>query len=366
MRKLASCAAALFFLGTGHAGAADSLLDWSNRPATNLEVGATDTATVNGISVTTSGTIVGGRTSDTLAITPTTTTNGYSGIITSELDATVDNESSYNQVRFDFSEPVYNLRFRVIDVDGYNVDPTRFSDLIVFNSSAGRPSASAGGWITYTPATGRALENNTNNCSGNDPNCQIVVTYTGPLTFATVQHVAADATGGNNPTNQAIQIYDLTFNTPPDATNNSNSTFVGGSVSGNVVTDNDGSGTDFDRQDGNNVLVNQISHPTGGTSSVGAGGTTITLANGATLTIAQNGSYTFNTNGAYTGLASGASTTETFTYRIADQEGLFNTGGDVPNPDSVATLTITITNTPVPSFSIAKTVIRPASHHRER
>lgn len=337
--------------------AADSLLDWSTRPATNLEVGATDTATVDGMTVTTSGTLVGSRTTDTLAITPTTTTNGYSGIITSEVDATIDNESVYNQVRFDFSEPVYNLRFRLIDVDGYNAGSTRFSDLIVYNSSAGVPSSAIpGGWITYTSATGRARENSTSNCSGNDANCQIVVTYNGPLTWATVRHVAADAAGGNNPTNQAVQIYDLTFNTPPDATNNTNSTFVGGSASGNVITDNDGAGADSDRQDGLNVVVNQISHPGTGASSVGLAGTTLTLANGATLFIARDGSYTFNTNGAYTGLASGASTTETFTYRIQDQEGLFNTGGDVPNPDSVATLVITITNSSIPSFTIDKTV----------
>ncbi len=108
-------------INAGNALAADSLLDWSSRPATNLEVGATDAATVDGVTVTTSGTLSGSRTTDTLAITPTTTTNGYSGIITSEVDATIDNESVYNQVRFDFSEPVYDLQFRVIDVDGYNV-----------------------------------------------------------------------------------------------------------------------------------------------------------------------------------------------------------------------------------------------------
>jgi len=337
--------------------AADTLFDWSARPSTNLEVGAIDVGTVDGITVTTSGTIVGARTSDTLTIAPTTTSNGYTGIVSSALDANIDDESVYNQVRFDFSEPVYDLQFRVIDVDGYNVGSTRFSDLIIFGSSAGVPSsASPGGSISYSSGIGWAIENTTANCSGNDANCQIVVTYDGPITFATVRHVAADAVGGSNPTNQAVQIYDLTFNTPPDATDNSAATFVGGSISGNVVTDDDGSGADSDRQDGNSLLVNQISHPSGGTSTVGGGGTTITLANGASLTIAQDGTYTFNTNGAYTGLGGGASTTETFTYRIEDQEGLFDTGGDVPNPDSVATLVVTITNSPLPSFSIDKTV----------
>ena len=336
--------------------AADSTLDWSSRPATNLETGGTDAASIDGITVTTSGTITGSRTSDTLTIAPTTTLNGYSGVISSALNATIDNETVFNTVNFSFSEPVYDLRFRLIDVDGFNSGGSRFSDLIVYGSSAGVPSSgSAGANVTYTLATGRALENATANCSGTDPNCEVDVVYDGPITSASVQHVAADAAGGSDPTNQAVQIFDLTFNTAPDATNNTASTFVGGSVSGNVISDNDGFGADSDRQDGANLLVNQISHPDG-TLAVGGGGVTLNLLNGAGLTIAQDGSYTFNTNGAYVGLAPGASTTETFTYRVEDLEGLFNTNGDTPNPDSVATLIVTISNTPSPSFTINKIV----------
>lgn len=329
-----------------HTLAADSLLDWSTRPATNLTA-ATDNADVDGITVTTSGSVVGSRTSQTLAITPTTTTNGYSGIITSEVDATIDNESVYNQIVFGFSEPVYDLRFRVIDIDGFNSGGTRFSDLIIYNSSAGVPSSgTAGANVTYTTGTGRALENATSNCSGDQAACQVNIVYDGPITSATVQHVAADAAGGTNPTNQAIQIFDLTFNTPPNASNNSNTVNFTSTVGGNVISDNDGSGLDDDAQDGAAVLVNQISH--GATTlAVGGGGTILNLANGAFLTIAQDGSYTFDTNGAYGALAPGASTSEVFTYRIEDQEGLFDAG-------SLATLTITITRPSNFDFTINK------------
>lgn len=330
------------------AGAADSVYDWSLQTATDLET-ATSVGSVDGVTVTTTGSATGGRASDTISVDPATTTNGFAGIITSEVDANVDDESVFNSINFSFSEPVYDLSFRVIDVDGFNNGTTLFSDLMVFSSSGGVPSSAvAGAQITYTSATGRALENATTNCSGNQAQCQIVVTYDGPVTSASVSHVAADVSGSTNPTNQAIQIYDLTFNTPPNATNNVAATFVGGTTTGNALTDNDGSGLDSDPQDGAAVIVNQISHPDG-TSAVGGAGTTLTLLNGASLTIAQDGSYTFNTNGAYAGLGPGASTTETFTYRIEDQEGLFDGG-------STATLVVTISNTSVPSFTIDKVV----------
>ncbi len=323
---------------------ATSLLDWSTRPAlVDLETGGTDVATVDGITVTTSGTLVGSRTSDTLTLEPATTLNGYLGILSSALDATIDDESVYNEFRFDFSEPVYDLRFRTIDVDGFSDATFRFSDLMIYSSSAGVPSsATAGASVTYTPATGRAIENATANCTGDDANCQVNVVFDGPITFATIRHVAAAAVGGSNPTNQAIQIFDLTFNTPPDATNNTNALNSDVNVSGNVLSDDDGNGTDSDRQDGASVLVNQVSHPDG-TVSVGGGGATLNLSNGAFLTIAQDGSYTFNPNGAYQGLPNGTLSVETFTYRIEDQEGLFNEDGDLVSPDSLATLVITVT-----------------------
>lgn len=339
------------------AQAAETTLDWSTRPATVNLNGGTDTATVDGITVTTSGAIAGSRTSTTFQLQPTGTQNGFTGMIQSLMNATTDNGSASNSVTFSFSEPVYNLRFVTADIDAINDGSNFFTDETTFTSDGGLPtSASVGSTITFTAGTGTALADLDSNCSGDVARCQIEVVFGNPLTSATVAHVAADADGTANPTNQAIQFRDLFFNTPPDATNNTAATLSTGPASGNVISDDDGSGADSDLQDGANLLVNQISHPDG-TLSV-SGTTVLTLSNGAALTIAPDGTYSFDPNGAYAGLANGATATETFTYRIEDQEGLFNTDGDLVRPDSVATLVITITgsSTPVPGLSLFKSV----------
>ena len=337
--------------------AAESTLDWSTRPTTVNLNGASDVATVDTITVTTSGSIAGSRTSTTFQLQPTGTQNGFTGMIQSLMNATTDNGSVSNSVTFSFSEPVYNLRFVTADVDAINNGSSFFTDEITFTSNGGLPTAATvGSTISYTAATGTALADLDSNCSGDVARCQIEVVFGNPLTTATVAHVAADADGTTNPTNQAIQFRDLFFNTPPDATNNTAATLSTGPASGNVISDDDGSGADSDLQDGSNLFVNQISHPDG-TLTV-SGTTTLTLANGAALTIAPDGTYSFDPNGAYSGLADGATTTETFTYRIEDQEGLFNTDGDTVRPDSVGTLVVTITgsSTPVPGISLFKSV----------
>ncbi|MEM1378078.1 MAG: VCBS domain-containing protein, partial [Pseudomonadota bacterium] len=337
--------------------AAESTLDWSTRPNTiNLQT-ATDVATVDGVTITTSGAIAGGRTATTFQLQPGGTQNGFSGMIQSLMNGTTDNGSVFNTVTFTFSEPVYNLRFVTADIDAINDGTNFFTDQVNFSSDGGVPtSASVGSSIGYTAATGVALAGFDTNCTGNDADCQIEVTFGNALTSATVTHIAADADGNTNPTNQAIQYRDLVFNTPPDATNNTAALLSTQTATGNVLTDDDGSGTDSDRQDGTDVFVNQISHPDATVAVSGA--TVLTLTNGATLTIDENGDYSFDPNGAYNGLADGATTTETFTYRIEDQEGLFNTDGDAVRPDSLGTLTVTITgsSTPVPAFTVEKTV----------
>ncbi|MEL6919881.1 MAG: hypothetical protein AAFO77_02495, partial [Pseudomonadota bacterium] len=345
---------------SGKAHAAETLLDWSSRPAVNLETTATDTATVDGITVTTSGTEVGSRTSDTLALQPTTTSNGFSGVIASAVNATIDNESVFQRVTFSFSEPVYNLRFTTADIDRVQNTTAQFTDLITFGSDNGPPIAqTTGSQVSYNATTGRAISNGDPDCNGDLARCQITVLYPQPVSTVTWRHVAADVinlTGPSNSTNQAVQIRDLFFNTPPDATNNTAATLSTAAVVGNVLSDDDGFGVDSDRQDGANLTVNQISHPD---ATVTVSGTSIlTLANGATLTIDEDGNYAFDPNGAYAGLAAGATTIETFTYRIEDEEGLFNTDGDTIRPDSVGTLTVTITGsaTPVPAFTIFKSV----------
>ncbi|MEO0542189.1 MAG: hypothetical protein AAFY99_00100 [Pseudomonadota bacterium] len=354
---VAAMTTGLTFLSGSAAFAAETTLDWSTRPATVNLNGGSDVATVDGVTVTTTGATAGSRTSTTFQLQPTGTQNGFTGMIQSLMNASTDNGSVSNSVTFTFSEPVYNLRFVTADVDAINNGSSFFTDQIGFTSDGGLPtSATTGSTISYSSATGTALADPDSNCSGDEARCQIEVVFGNPLTSATIAHVAADADGTTNPTNQAIQFRDLFFNTPPDATDNTAATLSTGSASGNVISDNDGFGADSDLQDGANLLVNQISHPDA-TLSV-SGNTTLTLANGAALTIAPNGTYSFDPNGAYAGLADGATTTETFTYRIEDQEGLFNTDGDTVRPDSLGTLVITITgsSTPVPGISLFKSV----------
>ncbi|MEO1746868.1 MAG: hypothetical protein AAFR13_10125, partial [Pseudomonadota bacterium] len=330
-----------------------------------METAATDVVTIDGVTVTTSGSEVGGRTSDTLALQPGTTSNGFTGVISSALNATADNEVSYQEVVFTFSEPVYNLRFTTADIDRVSNGSAFFTDLIEFSSDNGFPvGTTIGANVGYSALTGRAISNGDPDCNGNIARCQITVDFQDPVSTVTWRHVAADVINEASPfnsTNQAVQIRDLVWNTPPDATNNTAATTNFATVSGNVISDNDGSGTDTDLQDGAAVLVNQISHPDG-TASVSGGSTVLTLTNGASLTIAPDGSYTFDPANAYLGLTAGTSTTETFTYRIEDQEGLFNTDGDVVRPDSVATLVVTINGAPpTPQFTVTKTVDQPAA-----
>ncbi|MCU7850958.1 MAG: DUF4347 domain-containing protein [Candidatus Thiodiazotropha sp. (ex Monitilora ramsayi)] len=121
-------------------------------------------------------------------------------------------------------------------------------------------------------------------------------------------------------------------NDAPTATNNANSVLEDGFVSGNVITDDSGSGVDSDPE-GDSLQVTQVE---GGAYTPGL---PITLASGAQVTFQSNGSYTYNTNGQFDGLGAGSSVDDSFTYQVSDGNGGFDT----------ATVTITINgsnNTP--------------------
>ncbi|MEW8660421.1 MAG: FG-GAP-like repeat-containing protein, partial [Candidatus Thiodiazotropha endolucinida] len=121
-------------------------------------------------------------------------------------------------------------------------------------------------------------------------------------------------------------------NDAPTATDNANSVSENGFVSGNVITDDSGSGVDSDPE-GDGLQVTQVE---GGAYTPGL---PITLASGAQVTFQANGSYTYNTNGQFEGLGAGDSVDDNFTYQIGDGNG----GSDT------ATVTITINgsnNTP--------------------
>ncbi|MBT3056662.1 MAG: DUF4347 domain-containing protein, partial [Candidatus Thiodiazotropha sp. (ex Codakia orbicularis)] len=121
-------------------------------------------------------------------------------------------------------------------------------------------------------------------------------------------------------------------NDAPTATDNANSVSENGFVSGNVITDDSGSGVDSDPE-GDGLQVTQVE---GGAYTPGL---PVTLASGAQVTFQSNGSYTYNTNGQFDGLGAGSSVDDNFTYQIGDGNGGFDT----------ATVTITINgsnNTP--------------------
>ena len=330
--------------------AANTLYRWDDRPFTNFVTGGTDTGTIDGISVTASGTSTG-STSQTPqnGIFNTSSVDGFTGILASTLNATTDDGSVNNTINISFSEPVYNLQFTIVDVDGGPAGS--FGDQINLNSDAGPPNVVGGANIGYNPATGIALAQGTfcSTANANVPDCLINVTYPGPVNNISIVHVAGDA-AGSDPAFQVVAIDDFTFNTPPDATDNSNTVLEDNSVSGNLLTDNNGSGLDSDNQDAIGLLT--IASING--TPVVATGTTITLANGATLTVFPNGNYTFNTNGAYDALAPGQSTIENFTYVVQDAEGLSNVDGSAT--DSEATLAITVNGDPDPAFTVSKDV----------
>lgn len=329
---------------------ANTTLVWDTRPYTNFLVGATDVVTIDSITITSSGTQTGTRTAQFHDIFPTYNYDGFTGLVASEFNATTDNGSVTNTTTFAFSEPVYNLTFTIIDVDG---GPTlAFRDAIQFGSNTGAfPTATTGSNVSYNAGTGfgQAINAFCSTGAGNVPNCLLTPTFAGPVTSVTVQHIAAGA-NGTDPQYQIIVIDDLTFNTPPDATDNSNSTNESTAVSGNMITDDDGSGVDSDNQDAAGALVIQS---VDGNAVPGAG-LTINLPSGGTLTVQQDGSYTFDPNGGYETLGLGQSTVETFTYVLEDAEGLSNNDGSAT--DSVATLSITINGEADYDFAVTKIV----------
>lgn len=184
------------------------------------------------------------------------------------------------------------------------------------------------------------------------PDCLINVTYPGPVNTISIAHIAGDA-AGTDPAFQVVGVDDFTFNTPPDATNNantlSNTTTI---VSGNLLTDDDGNGTDSDNQDALGLLT--VATING--APVISGGTTVTLANGASLTVFPNGNYSFETNGAYDTLPVGQTAVETFTYVVQDEEGLSNIDGSSTDSEGILTVTVNGTFAPSPSFTVSKIV----------
>ncbi|MBT2995695.1 MAG: tandem-95 repeat protein [Candidatus Thiodiazotropha sp. (ex Ctena orbiculata)] len=158
------------------------------------------------------------------------------------------------------------------------------------------------------------------------------------LRGVTYENISQDPTAGDRTVNIFVQDSSLLTgpiatstitvnpqNDSPTATDNTNSVSESGFVSGNVITDDSGSGVDSDPE-GDGLQVTQVE---GGAYTPGL---PVTLASGAQVTFQPNGSYTYNTNGQFDGLGAGSSVDDSFTYQISDGNGGFAT----------ATVTITI------------------------
>ncbi|MEP5938639.1 MAG: DUF5801 repeats-in-toxin domain-containing protein [Erythrobacter sp.] len=128
---------------------------------------------------------------------------------------------------------------------------------------------------------------------------------------------ADDVDGSSDDAVLDVEIVDDT----PDATDNSNTVTEGGSVGGNVVTDDDGDGVDISGADGYATDGAVVSVRTqDGTvldaTPDGAGNYTVVSTLG-TLTINQDGTYTYASNANSTN----SDTTDTFIYTIRDGDG---------------------------------------------
>jgi hypothetical protein len=104
----------------------------------------------------------------------------------------------------------------------------------------------------------------------------------------------------------------------------------GPTVTGNLITGNNGNGVDSDADAGNVLSIASIDIPGLGTGL--AVGVEHTFPSGATITVNGDGSFTFDPAAAYQNLDDAETTPETFTYTLSDGAG----GSDT------ATVTVTI------------------------
>ncbi len=130
----------------------------------------------------------------------------------------------------------------------------------------------------------------------------------------TLRLVATDTPGLSVAKNFIITVTDV--NDDPTATPNEYATTEDEAVSGNVITDDTGSGSDSD-EDNDTLSVSAIN---GNAALVGE---SFTTASGATLQVNADGTFTFDptTSADYQALETGALLSETFTYTVSDGKG---------------------------------------------
>ena len=208
-------------------------LDWNTRPATNLLTGGTDAPTYGAaptlLTVTTSGSVSGAfdaAGANTLAIQPTSAANGApGGYINSTMNASIDDESSINITKIDFTEPVYNASVTVGDIDGgpsFVSGGAAFNDIVEFRAinAAGATILPTSGvpvsaLVTWDAGTGRALSTNQNITNNQG---DVLVTFAGPIRTLLIRHISGVSSATNNPTQQFIYIETVNFTRSPQLT----------------------------------------------------------------------------------------------------------------------------------------------------
>ncbi|MFV0444928.1 MAG: Ig-like domain-containing protein [Planctomycetaceae bacterium] len=122
-----------------------------------------------------------------------------------------------------------------------------------------------------------------------------------------------------------MHLIDPLINSRPHPSDDMLSTTERAILSGNLILDDNGFGSDIDDSPGNLIVV----EVNGMSARVGA---TTRLASGALVLVYGDGSYTYNPNGRFERLNVGESAADTFTYTVEDAGGL----------QSTATVTVTV------------------------
>lgn len=201
-------------------------LDWNTRPATNLRTGGSDVAVINGVTITTTGSVAGAFDAagpNTLAIEPASASNGTVGYVNSSFNAATDDGSVSQTTRIVFSEPVYNLSVVVGDIDGgpnFLSGTAAFNDIVEFRANSGTVLPSTGTpvnptKVTWTAATGQASANGFN---VTDNSGDVTVTFAGPVTDITIRHIAGPNSNVTNPTLEFTYIETVNYTRSPRVT----------------------------------------------------------------------------------------------------------------------------------------------------
>lgn len=129
----------------------------------------------------------------------------------------------------------------------------------------------------------------------------------------TVVITAYDGNGGT-----ATQTFDWeVINPGPTATNDNVRTTENLPVGGNVISDNNGNGADFD-VDGDVITISAVDGDNGSVSASVRG------SNGGEFVVSQDGSFSFNPSSEFEDLAEGESRATTISYTLTDGEGGFD------------------------------------------